>query len=129
MYIVRDWKRISLLLALKRVVEDGTSKNPTTLIVSVAHAHDSLSNETIKEGLITFGADVVFVFQDAKSNVIVQLINNHAPFMVGVHCMAYQTNLVVQTLSDFEVVKYVEDLLASLYSSFNFSPKLTLEFQ
>lgn len=62
MYIVRDWKRISLLLALKRVVEDGTSKNPTTLIVSVAHAYDSLSNEKIKEGLITFGADVVFVF-------------------------------------------------------------------
>ena len=49
--------------------------------------------------------------------------------MVGIHCMAYQTNLVVQTLYDFEVVKYVEDLLALLCSSFNFSPKLTLEFQ
>jgi hypothetical protein len=30
---------------------------------------------------------------------------------------------------DFEVVKHIEDLLATLYSYFNSSPEQTLEFQ
>jgi hypothetical protein len=49
--------------------------------------------------------------------------------MVGVHCMTHHTNLVVQTLSEFEVVKHVEDILAALYSYFSSSPKRSLEFQ
>lgn len=45
--------------------------------------------------------------------------------------MAHMTNLVVQTLLDFDVVKHVEELLASLslYMYFNSSPKHTIEFQ
>ena len=42
--------------------------------------------------------------------------------------MAHRTNLVVQPLSNFEVVKYVEDLLAALYLYFNSFPKRNLEF-
>lgn len=43
--------------------------------------------------------------------------------------MTHRTNLVVQTLSEFEVVKHVEDLLAAMYSYFSSSPKRNLEFQ
>jgi hypothetical protein len=43
--------------------------------------------------------------------------------------MAHRTNLAVQTLSEFKVVKHVEDLLAALYSYFSSSPKRSLEFQ
>lgn len=43
--------------------------------------------------------------------------------------MVHRTNLVVQALSNFEEVWHVEDLLATLYLYFNFSPKLNLEFQ
>ena len=49
--------------------------------------------------------------------------------MVGVHYMAHWTNLVVQNLSNFEVVRNVEDLLATLYSYFYFFLNFTLEFQ
>jgi hypothetical protein len=97
--------------------------------MNVARVYGGLSNQKIKERLMTFGADGVSTFQGVKSGVTTQLINKHAPFMVGVHCMAHRTNLAVETLSSFEVVKHVEDLLASLYSYFSSSPKRTLEFQ
>ena len=80
-------------------------------------------------GLITFGANGVSTFQNAKSSVIVQLINNNAPFMVNVNCKAHQISLAVQTLPNFKVVRHVEDFLVALYSYFNSFPKRTLEFQ
>jgi hypothetical protein len=49
--------------------------------------------------------------------------------MVDVHCMVHRTNLVVQTLSNFEEVRHAKVLLATLYLYFNFFPKLNLEFQ
>ena len=128
-YIVRDWKRIHVLLTLERVVEGGIADNLTAVIVNVARAYGGLTEQKIREGLITFGADGVSTFQGAKTGVTVQLVTKHAPFMVGVHCMAHRTNLAVQTLSEFEVVRHVEDVLAALYSYFSSSPKRTLEFQ
>jgi hypothetical protein len=77
----------------------------------------------------TFGACGMSTFQGATLGVNVQMINKHAHFMLEVHCMAHCTNLVVQTLSKFKVVRHVEDLLAILYSYFNFSPKWTLKIQ
>ena len=43
--------------------------------------------------------------------------------------MAHMMDLVVQTLLDFDVVKYLAELIASLYTYFNSSPKRTIEFQ
>ena len=71
----------------------------------------------------------VLPFKGVKYGIIVQLINKHARFMVGINCVAHQSNIVVQTLYGFEVVRHVDDLLATLYSYFNSSPKHTLEFQ
>ena len=48
--------------------------------------------------------------------------------MVDVHYMAYHTNLVVQTLSEFELVNHVQDLLATLYSYFSSFSKCSLKF-
>lgn len=42
--------------------------------------------------------------------------------------MAHCTNLVVQTLTNFEVMKHVEDVLATPCPYFSSSPKPTLEF-
>lgn len=115
-YVVRDWKQIPLSLTLERVVEAGTSIYLTSVIGNAAHAYEGLSKHEIEEGLITFGAYGVSTFPSAKSGITVQLVNKHALFMVGIHYVAHHTNLVVQTLSDFEVVKHVEDLLETLYS-------------
>lgn len=82
-YMVRDRK-----WSLERVVEGGISNNLTAIIVSVAYAYGGPSDHDIMKGLITVGAFGVSTIQIAKSRVIVQLINKHAPFMVGVNCKA-----------------------------------------
>ena len=125
-YVVRDWKQNLLLLTLERVVEGGR-----TLLVlsSMLHVLMEVAQRKInREGMITFGADLVSTFKAAKSNILVQLITKHKPFVVGVHCVAHCTNLVVQTLTNFEVMKHVEDALATPCPYFSSSAKPTLEF-
>jgi len=39
--------------------------------------------------LINFGVNGVLVFQGVKIGVITQLKGKHAPFMLGVHCVAH----------------------------------------
>jgi hypothetical protein len=58
----------------------------------------------------------------------VQLKDNHAPFVSGMHCMSYRTNLVVQTLSQVSLVTRIEELLQGLYSFFSHSLKRNQEF-
>jgi hypothetical protein len=46
--------------------------------------------------VVCFEANSETIFQGLKANVIVQLMNNHNPYIVGIfHCMAHQCNLVV----------------------------------
>ena len=92
----RSWK-----WSLERVIVGGTLDDLTVAIVSVAHAYGGLSDQKIREGLITFGVDGVPTFQSAKSSVIMQLINKNAPFMVDVNCKAHRISLAVQTLFNF----------------------------
>jgi hypothetical protein len=46
--------------------------------------------------LMCFGTNGVIVFQGSKLDVIMQLKEKHAPFMLGVHYVACMINLVVQ---------------------------------
>ena len=56
-----------------------------------------------------------------------QLKDNHAPFLYGMHCMSHMTNLTVQSLSQVPLVMRIEELLQSLYSFFSHSPKRNQE--
>ncbi len=47
--------------------------------------------------------------------------------MVGVHCVAHRTNLIIQPLSFFLMVSRIESLLQTLYTYFIQCPKQTLE--
>jgi hypothetical protein len=115
---------------MDRVVEGRTSNNLTSVNVNATRAYEGLSNQKMEESLITFGADGMSTFLGAKSGITMKFVNKHAPFMVAIHYMAHRANLVVQTLSVFEVIKHVEDLLATLYIFLlHSSPWWTLEFQ
>jgi hypothetical protein len=46
---------------------------------------------------MSFGRDGVSVFEGWCISVIIQFQYQFAPFMIGVHWMAHETNLVVQT--------------------------------
>jgi len=61
--------------------------------------------------LISFGVDSMNVFQGAESTVMKHIHDDYAPYSIIVHCMGHRTNLVVQTLSMFPLVKHIENLL------------------
>ncbi len=56
-----------------------------------------LKEEELASRLICFGVDKVDTFQGLIFGIIVQIQYWYVPFVIGVHCMGYQTNLVVQT--------------------------------
>ncbi len=62
-----------------------------------------------------------------KYGVIAQIMQKHAPFVNGVHCMAHCTNLVVQTLNALSLVSKIESLLVFMYNYFVHRPKRHLE--
>lgn len=81
--------------------------------MNVANAFVGLSEHKTRESLIKFRVGGLFTFQGAKSSSIAQLTNLHTYFMVGVHSLAHHTNLDVQTLFEYDVVKHTHGLLSS----------------
>ncbi len=65
------------------------------------------------------------VFQSTESNVMKHIHDNYAPYSIVVHCMAHCTNLVVQPLSMFPLVKHNENLLKTLHAYFAYFLKKT----
>jgi hypothetical protein len=58
-----------------------------------------------------FDVNGVNTFQDLRLGVTIQIQRQYVPFVVDVHCVAHQTNIVVQTLSNLPLVFYIENLL------------------
>jgi hypothetical protein len=48
-----------------------------------------MSETNIANKVVYFGANGVTIFQSLKIGVIVQLVNKHCPFVVGIHYMAH----------------------------------------
>jgi hypothetical protein len=47
--------------------------------------------------------------------------------MVGVHCVAHQTNITIQTLSKLPLVSKIEAMLQSIYTYYSLSFKQHLD--
>ncbi len=54
-----------------------------------------ISKEHITNKLVSFGADGVSVLQEMWNGIIMQIQQDYTPFVVGMHCMAHQCNLVM----------------------------------
>ncbi len=72
-YVVEGWQIILLLLLLQQVVDGATSDNLKHISVDVMILYGDLTEENISAKLITFGVNVVSVFQGVRIGVIVQL--------------------------------------------------------
>jgi hypothetical protein len=55
-------------------------------------------------------------FQGVKNGLIPHLKEKRAPFMLWVHYVAHQTNLVIQTLSKLPLISKIEVLLKVMYN-------------
>jgi len=71
------------------------------LITKTLSIKGALNKKNIFRKLVSFGANGVIVFQGIKSDVTMQIQEKYALHMVGVHCIAQHTNLVVQTLNKY----------------------------
>jgi hypothetical protein len=128
-YVCQNFMRVPILLSLQHVTEGSNADNLTDMISTTLSYHGGLDSEgSVAKKLICFGADGVAVFQGARSGVTSQLIEKHAPYLMGVHYMSHRTNLAVQALSNLPMVTKIESLLQSLHSYFTSSPKRHLEF-
>jgi hypothetical protein len=71
------------------------------------------------------GIDGDVVIQGLRTCVIMQMIDQHSPSFIGMHCMAQKTILVIHHIS---IVSKLEDLFKKLYEYFLGSFKCTFEF-
>jgi hypothetical protein len=81
----------------------------------------NMSNECLSLKFFMF-------FQGTKIGTTKQIRDNYSLHSLWVHCMAHQTNLVVQTLLKLHMVICLENLLQTLHSYFAHSFKRHLEF-
>jgi len=69
-YVVEGWKYIPILLTLEQVLFCGTTNNLTKVIVTSLLQNGGFFNTHLVLKLISFGANVVLVFQGVKISVI-----------------------------------------------------------
>jgi hypothetical protein len=85
-------------------VDGGTFDNLIPMIVNSFFTFGGLLKANIINEFVYFGANGVIMFRVLKTNVIVQIMDNHNPYIVDIHCMAHQCSLVVQTTSTLILV-------------------------
>ena len=127
-YVCQAWKQVPILLCLERLLDGQRADVVKQTIISTLDLHGGVMKKELSERLVCFGADGDSLFQGCNTRISVQLKTYNAPYMFGVHCMAYRTNMAVQILSNLPLVAKVETLCERLYNYFTISPKRHLEF-
>jgi hypothetical protein len=69
--------------------------NLTILIMISSMTQGDLKQKDLVSKLVCFCVDGVSTFQGFRLRMIVQIQRQYAPFVVSVHCMAHQTNLLI----------------------------------
>ncbi len=69
-YVVKEWKKVSIMLNLQRVVDGATFDNLTSLIVKSLMEFGGLSETNLANKLVCFGVDGIIIFQGVKNGLI-----------------------------------------------------------
>lgn len=72
----------------------------------------------IADKMVSFGADGAPVFQGVRTGVVQQFADKHAPYSLGIHCVAHKTDIAVGPLSNLPIVTKIEELVTSLHAYF-----------
>jgi hypothetical protein len=122
-YISIGFCRVPILLSLLQLVEENGIFGVKECILMSLNWHGGLIKNVVAKRLMCFEADGILMFQGYRSNIIQQLKEQDAPFMLGVHCMTHCTNLAVEPLSNLHVVAKLETICQTLYIYFSMSSK------
>jgi hypothetical protein len=128
-YVMSNWGRQPLMVALMKLESNGaTSDSLTKVIMSALTVNCALDEATVASKLLCFGAYGVAAFQGRHNGVTKQIIDQHAPFVVGMHCCGHMLQLCAKSLSKLDLLSTIEDLLMKSHACFNHSPKKVTEF-
>jgi hypothetical protein len=114
--VLKDWQHFPILLSLRQVIKGYGSDNIRGMIVDMRKECGGLNDADFQKKLICFSADRATLFQQA-------------PFMLQMHCVAHRTNLAVQEIGKYFVVKALEKLCQNLNTYMCKSPKRVLYFK
>jgi len=112
-YLVDGWKHNPILPTLEQLINGGAIDNFKKVIVDNVLQYGGLLESDLVSKLISFGANGILVFHGVKNVVTTQLKEKFAHYMLGVHCVAHQTNLTIQTLSKLPLMFKIEAMLQS----------------
>ena len=128
-YVLCNWGRQSLMIALSKLESDGaTADSLTHVIMSALLVNSGLDPTAIASKLLCFGVDGVAAFQGHKNGVTKQIKEEFSPYANGQHCCAHKLQLAAQVLSETELMSTVEDVLQTTHAYFAHSPKRISEF-
>ncbi len=94
-YIVSNQLKVPIFFNLERIINGSTFDKLTFVIICYFSNFGGMSKIDIANKVVYFGVDNVTIFQGLKTNVIVQLVNKHCPFVLGIHCVAHQCNFTI----------------------------------
>jgi hypothetical protein len=100
-----------ILLTLEHLVEGGAIANIQNVILATLITYGGLIDEQIFESVMCLGVDGVITFQGVRLVVTTLMRTQQTPLFIGIHCMAYRMNFVVQSLSSMPMVSKLKDLL------------------
>jgi hypothetical protein len=98
------------LLFLECVFDGASSNNMIQLIIEALTIKGALTKKYMTKKLVSFGVDKVSILQGTCNGVIVQIQNNYAPHMVGVHCKENHKSLVVQSIKHLSLILRLKGL-------------------
>ncbi len=88
-----------------------TTININVILLKWMAKYGELLVEKCGSWWVCISCDKKFVFQGNYIKVTFQLKSHVTPFLIGVHCMAHRTNLVVVMLSKLPLVSCIEFML------------------
>jgi hypothetical protein len=89
LYVVQGWKQIPLLACVENVGVQRTTENIFYLMFIAMVTFGGLNVEQLGTKLISMGCDGNNVFQVVRAGVTMQMKENVAPFLMGIHSFVH----------------------------------------
>ena len=101
----------------------ATSDFLMKLIVNALSVYCGLDKAAITSKLLCFRTDGVAVFLGQYNGMTKQIIEQHAPFSVEIHCCGHRLQLCAKSLPQPDLLSSIKDLLLKSHAYFNHSSK------
>ncbi|MCO5598189.1 hypothetical protein L7F22_052281 [Adiantum nelumboides] len=128
-YIVKNYRREVKYLCLSKIDGSSNAENLLCLVIENLKVFGGIESTNLGGRLMCVGCDGASVLQGNRAGLIIRLTLEHAPFVLGIHCMAHRTNLAGKIISKVALVSKIEGVIHDAYNYFSRSPKRLSEYK